>query len=644
MPVSLLHVPHLHRRQAFPRLVLHRIATFILIPCIQILSLSPETCLAHTPQRSAPNIVFILADDLGYADLGCYGNRYHQTPHMDRLVSMGLRFTQAYSDAPLCAPSRIALLTGRHAVREGCYEVVAGRFLEQVEIEKVPLMPPENRLQLPANRKILSERLNALGYRTGVFGKWHVGPQTPAQRGFEDYVLLNSNSHLDAAKSATKQRSSDYPAPHGYSSDYLTTCARRFLDKGADDARPFFLYLPYTLVHTCLGPGAQLLEPKPELSAKYAALPKSELHRNPSYAAMVEALDQSVGEVMAELERRQLLSSTIIILTSDNGGLLGRPRRTESGIEAGEFTSSYPLRDGKATIWEGGIRVPFGIRFDGRIPAGRTSDAFVSQLDLMPTLLELAGDPAARNAANSFDGRSLVPLFDDKPVAWPERALCWHYPNYRLRGIGPLEGDAAPGGQQPSSAIRRGNWKLIEDLEDGSIDLYDLATDVSESRDISGAHPEVVASLKAQLAAWRTETCAPMPLRKESRPEVDSPRGVVPLDGEWRILFDRANEGRGKEWWRAEVFDEQPPRTIQVPSCWEEVEQDYEGVAWYQRRLGAGRGRTGHVARTQTPVRVRYRGEPAAVHRGAGRAAEHLRRARRTTNRHRRQRRHPHGS
>jgi arylsulfatase A-like enzyme len=482
-----------------------------------------------------PNIVLILADDLGYADLGCYGNRYHQTPHMDRLMGAGMRFTQAYSDAPLCAPSRIALLSGRHAAREGCYEVVAGRFLAQVDIEMVPLMPPENRLQLPADRKILPERLKALGYRTGVFGKWHVGPQTPAQRGFDDFVLLGTASHLDAAKAATRQRSPDYPEPRGYSSDYLTACARRFLDKGQGDARPFFLYLPYTLVHTCIGPNAQLLEPKPELFAKYAALPKSELHGNPSYAAMVEALDQSVGEVMGELERRQLLSHTVIILTSDNGGLLGKLRRTTTGIEAGDFTSNHPLRDGKATLWEGGIRIPFAIRFDGRIPTGRVSDAFVSQLDLMPTLLALAGDPEAESAANGFDGRSLVPLFRNSPADWPERALCWHYPNYRLRGHGSLEGDAAPGGQKPSSARRHGDWKLIENLEDGSCQLFNLAADVSEERDVSREHPETVAQLKAELADWRKETRAPMPVKKEPGAGPQSQGRTISLDGEWQI-------------------------------------------------------------------------------------------------------------
>jgi len=469
--------------------------------------------VATTCVFAVPNIVLILADDLGYADLGCYGNQYHQTPHIDRLMAAGVRFTQAYVDAPLCAPSRIALLTGRHAVREGCYEVVAGRFLKQVDIEKVRFLPPENKLALPRNRKILPERLKGIGYRTGIFGKWHVGPEPPGTRGFDDFVLLGTASHLDAAKSATRYRSADYPPPQGYSSDYLTECARRFLDKCSADSRPFFLYLPYTLVHDCLGRGGDLLEPKPELLAKYEALPKTDLHRNPAYAAMVEALDQSVGVLMAELERRQLLSKTLVIFTSDNGGLLGKPRVTASGFEAGEFTSNYPLRDGKATLWEGGIRVPFGIRFDGRIPAGRVSDAVVSLLDVMPTLLELVGD---LEIPNDFDGRSLLPVLTGKTDGFLERTLCWHYPNYRLRGYGDLEGEAAPGGQPPSSAIRWGNWKLIEELETGNVTLYNLATDVSEQRNVSKNHPEIVSRLKRKLHAWRKETNAPM-LEPKSR-------------------------------------------------------------------------------------------------------------------------------
>lgn len=454
-----------------------------------------------------PNIVLFYADDLGWADLGAYGNGYHLTPRIDRLMADGLRCTQAYAAAPLCAPSRIGLLSGRHPARFGCYEVTQGRFLTQVNLEEVRFYPPENRIALPSDRPILPERLREAGYRTGVFGKWHVGPFRPRPRGFDDAVLLGIRSHVDVRQAAQFVDPS-YPPPAGPSGDYLAECAVRFMERGG----PCFLYVPFTLIHTVSGGGGQplRLDPEPELLAAFKARPPTDLHRNPGYAAMVAASDRAVGRMLDAIESRGLSRTTLVIFASDNGGLLGARRVTAGGVEAGEFTSNHPLRGGTAQLFEGGIRIPMSMTWPGRIRGDAVCEAAVSPLDIAPTLLELAG-AAAETELAEFDGRSLAPLLANPGAAWPDRELVWHYPGYRFRGVGPLEGPDAPGTQRPESAIRRGRWKLIESLEDGRVQLYDLGRDIGETTDVSAEHPEVVRELRARLAAWRRETGAPMP-------------------------------------------------------------------------------------------------------------------------------------
>ena len=486
--------------------------SFICLACVAGASII-QASAADSPQ---PNFVLIYADDLGYADLGCYGNGYHETPHIDRLMRDGLRFTQAYADAPLCAPSRVALLTGRHSARAGCYDVFPRRILEGVGPDLVDFIPPENKWDLPAGCSILPEYLKQVGYRTGCFGKWHVGPAKPSTKGFDEFVSIRTISHLDVSR-AFIARSRNYPPPEGYSSDYLTKCAEQFLDSQRD--RPFFLYLPHTLVHTAKGSGAARLQPKPDLLRKYQSRDKTELHGNPAYAAMIEALDQAVGQTMEALRTRGLLDSTLVIFTSDNGGLLGRKRVTASGVVVGEITSNHPLRSGKLHLYEGGIRVPTSISYGDNVRRNAISDAVVSQLDLLPTILELAKHPQAKALAESLDGKSLVSLLSDAGADWPDRELFWHYPGYRISDPKTMTG------QRPESAMRQGDWKMIESLETGNVQLYDLATDIGESNDVSAAHPEVVNGLRLRLHQWRVNTSAPMPERKDavagSRPNPD---------------------------------------------------------------------------------------------------------------------------
>lgn len=461
---------------------------------------------ANASDSTRPNIVLIYADDLGYADLSCYGNEYHETPNIDRLMNEGIRFTQAYADAPLCTPSRIALLTGRHCARAGCYDALPGGIVFGVKRDAIDFEPPKNNINLPKDQRILPEFLKDIGYRTGVFGKWHVGRVQPDKRGFDEFVELRTKSHVDSLKSLVG-RSPNYPEAEGYSSDYLAICAVQFINQNRDE--PFFLYLPHTLVHTVKSDGKGGLDPKPELLHKYEAKAKSELHFNPAYAAMVEALDQAVGKTVEALRNRGILDNTVVIFTSDNGAALGGRRVTKSGVTVGENTSNFPLREGKLQLYEGGIRVPTSFSYGNIVRKDAVSDAVISQLDLLPTILELAKHPKASEIMESIDGKSLVPLLGNGDSNWPERDLFWHFPGYRIRDFRTMEG------QRPESAMRRGNWKLIESLETGDVQLYDLATDIGESKDVSAAHPDVVNELRLRLKQWRESTNAPMLQRKE---------------------------------------------------------------------------------------------------------------------------------
>lgn len=487
--------------------------------------------LHAAPPEGSVNIVLIYADDLGWSDLGCYGNTYHQTPNIDALVQSGMRFTQAYSDAPLCAPSRVALLSGRSSVRQGCFEVIDGRYLNEVDPEEMKVMPPENHLRLPSDTPTLAELLRQNGYRCGLFGKWHVGSEQPSERGFGDYVVLKNGSHWDASMSFLRQ-SGGYPAAQGYSSDYLNRCALQFLDKPSDE--PFFLFLSHTLVHTAMGPGTEPLEPKPDLLKKYQALSKSKAHSNPAYAAMVEALDQSTGELVQALRERGLMENTLVIFSSDNGGLLGGSSgQTAEGLPLGRITSNLPLRNGKATLWDGGIRVPLAFSFPGKIPAGSVSDEVVSQLDFLPTFLDFAGlKPIAEQAKP--DGMSLVPLLTGDVSGLPERTLFWHYPNYRLGGAK---------NQRPAGAIRSGDWKLVESLEDGSVQLFNLTEDISELHDLNAQYPEKAQSLKAELKAWQNETGAPMPGPIEKRMKAAVPAAALAAAGVAKTVEFSKEEG-----------------------------------------------------------------------------------------------------
>ncbi|MCB1020068.1 MAG: sulfatase [Acidobacteria bacterium] len=431
-----------------------------------------------------PNFVFILADDLGWRDLGVYGSTYYETPNIDRLAAEGVRFTDAYAAGNSCSPTRGSILTGKYPATTQLTDWIPGRT------------PPGAKLSIPKwtnylrhGETTIAEALAGAGYRSAAIGKWHLGQKGwwPEDQGFEVSVGgSHAGSHgsmfppyWPAARIARMGWRGFLDERNGeYLTDRLTREAEAFLEQSAGG--PFLLYLSHYAVHTPI-------QAKPELVAKYKAKGPSGGQSNPEYAAMVEGLDQSVGAVLAKLDALGLTDNTVVFFFSDNGGL----------SKGGKITSNEPLRGEKSTAWEGGVRVPLIVRWPGKAEAGRVVEEPVISVDFFPTMLEMAGvDPAP-----GVDGKSLVDLLEGKPF---ERGpIFWHYPHYNAHT--PVETCT------PYGAIREGPFKLIERYEDGALELYDLREDIGETRDLARAMPDKTRELAAKLAAWRRGVGAQMP-------------------------------------------------------------------------------------------------------------------------------------
>ncbi len=444
------------------------------------------------PETRRPNIVLIVADDLGWTDLGHAGSDFHRTPHLDALAAAGMRFTQAYSNAPNCAPTRACLMSGLYTPRHGVYTVGSGAR-GQKRFRK--LVPVENRKTLSQDVVTLPERLSE-SYAKGHFGKWHLGDapdRGPLQQGF-DFNIAGTNAGHPKSYFSPYSNAALEDGPEGeYLTDRLTDEAIAWLDEVKD--RPFFLYLPYYAVHTPIQPPSAALE-------RCEARERGEHHRNAAYAAMVENLDACIGRLLQAIDDRDLRERTLVVFTSDNGGLGGYRR---AGVDAREVTDNWPLRGGKGMLYEGGIRVPLLARWPGRIPAGSTCEEPVISLDLHPTLIEISG--AGIDGETRLDGVSLVPLLEGRRDRLSEaRALYWHFPGY-------LQGNAQKGAWRttPAGAIRRGPYKLLEFFEDGRLEMYDLDQDIGETRDLSAEQPARVRELHAELRGWRAGARAPMP-------------------------------------------------------------------------------------------------------------------------------------
>jgi len=440
-------------------------------------------CL-HATAQDQPNILLILADDLGWSDLGCYGSPLKNTPALDKLASNGVRFTNACTAQPICSPARAALMTGRSPARLHLTDFIPGRRI----MPSQRMLRPDMNQQLPLEEETLPELLKKAGYTNGIFGKWHLGGQRfgPLEQGFDHYFPGSANT----TPSATEGGKGEYE---------LTARACDWMDQNKD--KPFFCYVAHNTPHIPLGG-------KKELEEKY----KKSGAPNPTYAAMLETMDDCVRLLMEKLDASGLREKTIVIFLSDNGGL-----NVVEGVNT-PATSNKPLRGGKGCLYEGGLRVPLIVRWPGKVPAGKVEATPVLNTDLVPTLLAAAGTAPSTQPS---DGVSLLTLLTQGKR--PERAsLHWHYPHYsNQRGF-------------PGGAIRTGDWKLIESFDDGHLELYHLTEDSSEVQNLALSHPARVAEMLASLRQWRAEMNA-QPMRGPN-PDYD------PLAA-WNLIFQGPKGG-----------------------------------------------------------------------------------------------------
>jgi arylsulfatase A-like enzyme len=416
---------------------------------------------ATQPKPQPPNIIFILADDLGWTELGCYSNHFNETQNLDRMAGQGMRFTQAYASAPVCSPTRAAFLTGRTPASLGITDY----------------LKPDDEKFLSPNCPTINKQLKQAGYVSGLVGKWHLNGDyarqrgTPAQHGLDE-VICSEDAGIGAGDYWHPYKFMTNVAvrlPNEYLTDRLNLEAVEFIER--HKAQPFFLYLAHYAPH-------QMLDAKPDKLEKFNAKPGAGKSKdNPKLAAMLESIDDGVGLVMQKLDELKLADNTVLIFMSDNGG--------ERSV-----TGNFPLRAGKSFVYEGGLRVPCIVRWPGHIKPSVVCDVPIITHDFYPTFMEIAGLKLDR--AQGVEGKSLASLFHGASQLKRD-TLYWHYPLAKPHFLG---GTSA-------SAIRKGDFKLIECLDSGKVELYALKNDLSEARDLSAAMPKKTVELRKQLADWR---------------------------------------------------------------------------------------------------------------------------------------------
>lgn len=451
--------------------------------------------LAGCAVQAPPNVVFILADDLGYMDVGAYNpDTFYETPNIDRLAREGVRFTQAYAAAPVCSPTRASIVTGLYPARLNTTDYFGApqpKTVNQHWTRNKPLLPAPYLDELPEEELTLAEVLAAGGYRTFFAGKWHLG-ESPGDHGFE----LNKGGWSRGGPYGRGGYFVPYDNPRlkdgpegEHLPDRLASEAVAFIS--ANETQPFLVYLSFYSVHTPL-------MTTPELEAKYEAKPAMptiwgqegdrrvrQVQNHAVYAGMVESMDQAIGKVLGALDSLGLTDNTIVFFTSDNGGL---------STSEGHPTSNSPLRAGKGWLYEGGIREPLILRWPRKLRTPRVETAPVISADFMPTILDMTDQvPLARS-----DGVTLWPLLSAQR-ALPERDLFWHYPHYGNQG-------GSPGG-----VIRRGPWKLIVHYEDDQMELYNIETDLEEQHNIVEYESELTAFMRMSFDAWLEGVDAQMP-------------------------------------------------------------------------------------------------------------------------------------
>jgi len=437
--------------------------------------------------RKRPSFVFILIDDMGWKDVGFMGSRYYETPYIDRLAGQGMVFTNAYANAPNCAPTRACLMSGQYAPRHGVYTVgTSARGSSHLR----KLVPIKNTTTLRADIVTVAEALKSAGYVSASMGKWHLGNDPalgPTGQGFDVNIGGNIAGHPRSYFSPYRNKDLK-DGPRGeYLTDRLTDEALRFIE--ANRARPFFLYLPHYAVHTPI-------QAKKEMIAKYKKKESSGGQGNPTYAAMIESTDEGVGRMMRRLDELGIAGDTVVIFFSDNGGVKG-------------ITSMEPLRGGKGMLYEGGIREPMIVRWPGKVKAGSRCDVPVISIDFYPTMLAIAGAKPPRGQV--LDGESIVPLLEGAK-GLKRKAVFWHFPAY-------LQGKAEGARDQhfrtrPGAVVRMGDWKLIEYFEDGTLELYNLKDDIGETKNLARKMPDKAKELHRVMLDWRRSVNAPVPTEK----------------------------------------------------------------------------------------------------------------------------------
>ena len=452
---------------------------------------------AEVPKASSPdppeNIIVFLVDDLGWTDLGSYGSDLYETPNIDRLAQEGVRFTNAYAACTVCSPTRASLMTGKYPARLHLTDWIAGHVNEYGKLQV-----PDWTQYLPTEENTLAEVAKAANYATASVGKWHLGNDSiyyPQHQGFDRNVAGYYRGQPPSYFAPYVRGQDTLPylsegPPGEYLTDRLTEEACRFIRQ--HQGEPFFLYLPHYAVHTPI-------QAKDSLTAYYRRKLKPGMqHFNPEYAAMIHSTDQSLGRLVQVLDSLSLSQRTTIIFTSDNGGLSFR----------GQVTNNAPLRAGKGSAYEGGVRVPMIIKRPGSALRGATSREPVITMDVFATVANLLSTTPSV-PFDYHDGLSLLAALQDTAAVLGRDALFWHYPHYH------------PGGARPYSAVRQNNFKLIEFLEDQRLELYDLEEDIGETTNLVAQLPEVANELYDRLETWRKEVDAQMPT---SNPNYDSLR------------------------------------------------------------------------------------------------------------------------
>ncbi|MFO0820694.1 MAG: sulfatase [Pirellulales bacterium] len=489
-----------------------RVGWVIIAAFVLSFGLSGGLARSSSAEQRPANILVFLTDDLGRSDLGCYGSSFYETPHLDQLAREGVRFTDAYAACPVCSPTRASLMTGLWPQRTGITDYIGAPLKPENWKRNTELLPAPYTDRLALDSPTLAKSLKKSGYATFFAGKWHLGPEGfwPENQGFD----INRGGIDRGGPYGGKKYFSPYGNPRledgppgEHLPDRLASETAKFIQQNRD--RPFFAYLSFYSVHTPLM-AREDLRLKYEAKRKQLKLETRWGREEPRdvrlvqdhavYAGMVEAMDQAVGKVLAKLDELQLRENTLVIFTSDNGGL---------STSEGWPTSNLPLRAGKGWMYEGGIREPFLVRWPtvikpgAKVTPGSDCSTPISSPDLFPTLMEAAH--AQPDAQQTRDGVSLVPLLRGESLQ--ERALFWHYPHYGNQG------------GAPAAAIRRGDWKLIHWYEGDRLELFHLASDLGEQHNVAAKEPERVAKLRAELDQWRAQVGAKLPT---SNPAFDS--------------------------------------------------------------------------------------------------------------------------